>query len=132
MSDIKEFLAEFMNKTNNVDTETPNPNDFGKKINQNPTSVDKNDARSIVQKMRGIPVGKRFDLNADRPLNIAQSEPKSLSLLLKNDTNELVYLTETEHGDLVFTSISKRLLVKRDTIILQRHVQFLKRYLVQV
>lgn len=108
------------------------PADIGKKINLNPTSADKNDARVIIQKLRGIPVGRKVDLTAERVTNIVDSSPENLSTILKNDLDELVYITETTDGNVIITSVSKKRYIKRDTILLARSVQFLRRFLVQV
>lgn len=128
MSDIKKFLSELVLNTPTKD----DPIEFGRKLNTNPTSQDKNDARLIVQKLRGVPVGRKIDLNEERPTNITNSDPKALSLIVKNDSEELVFVTETQDGNLIISSISKRRYIQRDTIILQRGLQFLRRFLVQV
>lgn len=129
MSNIKEFLDEIVL---NIDDNPQDAREIGKKINTNPTQADRNDARLIIQKLRGVPVGKKIDINAERATDISQTDPSNVSILVKNDLDEIVFITETVDGNVIITSISKRRQIMRETILLQRSVQFLKRFLVQV
>lgn len=108
-----------------------NPLDINKQVNTTPTSSDRMEARTIVVSVRGVPVGRYVDFKNEKNVrDVTGADKSNLSLILKNDLEELVYVTKVDDM-LVYTSISKKRLIKRETILIQRAVQFLKRFLVQ-
>jgi len=125
---IKEYLSEFILNQNqqeqSIDTEEINKN-----LNKTPTADDTANARDIIRILRCVPVGKSVDFtNTNNIKDVSKSDVSNLSLIVKNDLEELAYLTKV--GDeLVFTSISKKRFIKRDSVISQRAFQFLKRFI---
>lgn len=128
---IKDYLAEFILNSDKKDEAAIDTADVNKKLNKIPTTTDVADAREVIRILRGVPVGKYVDFtNTDNIRDVSKSDKANHSLIIKNDLEELAYLTKV--GDeLVFSSISKKRFIKRDSIISQRAIQFLKRFINQ-
>lgn len=128
---IVEYLEEFVLNQQGDDPKAKTV-DINKQVNATPTTTDRSDARTIVISVRGVPVGKFVDFSAEKNVRDVSNTPKEKqSLILKNDIDELVYVTKVDEM-LVYTSISKKRLIKRETILAPRALQFLKRFLVQL
>lgn len=122
---IGEYLAELV--LNDPDEQTST--DINKQVNAMPNTTDRTEARTIIVKVRGIPIGKFVDLNSEKNVrDVSKTPAENQSLILKNDLEELVYVGKLG-DDLLLTTISKKRLVKRDTVIQQRSIQFLKRFI---
>lgn len=125
---IGEYLSELVL---NPDDEKQTATDINKQVNSMPNTTDRSEARNIVIKVRGVPIGKFVDFNNETNVRDVSKTPiENQSLILKNDLEELVYVTKVG-DDILITTISKKRLVKRDTILLPRSVQFLKRFIMQ-
>lgn len=122
---IGEYLAELVLNAPDEQTST----DINKQVNAMPNTTDRTEARTIIVKVRGIPIGKFVDLNSEKNVrDVSKTPAENQSLILKNDLEELVYVGKLG-DDLLLTTISKKRLVKRDTVIQQRSIQFLKRFI---
>lgn len=125
---IGEYLSELVL---NPDDEKQTATDINKQVNSMPNTTDRSEARNIVIKVRGVPIGKFVDFNNETNVrDVSKTPVENQSLILKNDLEELVYVTKVG-DDVLITTISKKRLVKRDTILLPRSVQFLKRFIMQ-
>lgn len=130
---IKDYLEEIVLNQKKDETEPEFDRDeLNKKLNKIPTAIDVANTREIISAVRGVPVGKYVDFtNTENVKDLSKSNKENQSLIIKNDLEELVYLTKI--GDeLVITSMSKKRFVKRDSIISQRALQFLKRFINQL
>lgn len=134
---MKEFLQEAVFGMTQQNTQqqqnTNNPNQAvqdAKQVNNNPTSDDRNNARIMIQRLRGVPVGRQVNLTSQQPMNTQGADKNSLATIIKNDNDELVFCYEVD-GVVTIASISKSRNTIHETVLLQRNVQFLKRFMMQ-
>ena len=99
------------------------------------TQLDKSQARSMLQKVRGLRPGRLVDAEGNSsqtplaPAGNNNDSSKNLSMILKNTSKELVLVNEDENKFLYITYINKQRMTKRTITIDNRSAMFLKRFI---
>lgn len=94
------------------------------------------DARTIVQKTRGLMPGRFVDPNgvaSNSPFNPdVKADPNDhdkMSLIIKNTPEEVVFVNKDENGDIFITLVNKLKNTKRTIAIEPRGAKLLKRFI---
>lgn len=98
------------------------------------TINDKSAARQMLQKVRGLRPGRLVDAEGNSsttPLAPAgnNNDNQNMSMILKNDSKELVLVHEDENKNLFITYVNKQKMTKRTITIDARAGMMLKRFI---
>lgn len=99
------------------------------------TINDKSAARQMLQKVRGLRPGRLVDANGNSsstplaPAGNNNATSENMSMILKNDSKELVLVHEDENKNLFITYVNKQKMTKRTITIDSRASMMLKRFI---